>query len=209
MTSIITMIPRPQEFREDFTEYSDPDSSSHHVGLLGDSLQPILVWSPVQSGDNSMKWTLNSIKDCVYLPNYYTWSIFNSSDLFQLTDLYSKLYSVPPSAVSVNSSFCKYASLSICSKVVGGYKSRSSASSLVMISWIPKYFGQSPGVASEASTDLDIRPARITFFAKHPIRVHGNLHTHLLACISWLKRHSDQAALGNLKPMTIWEYDII
>ena len=77
-----------------------------------------------------------------------------------------------------------------------------------MISWIPKYFGPSLGVASEASTDLDIRPARITFFAKHPIRVHGNLHTHLLACISWFKHHSDQAALGNLKPMTIWEYDI-
>ena len=50
----------------------------------------------------------------------------------------------PPSDIDVISSFLKYQTCNICSKVVGGHKSRSSSSSIVMVHWDKEYFGPSP-----------------------------------------------------------------
>ena len=197
--SLVT-IPPPEDFQEDFQECLS--FSSHLVGSVSDSLCSSLIWNP-QAAKDSFEWTIDVIEKTISLPKYYTRGIFDTVELKFLTELYSRLYSVPSSDISMNSTFRKYGSVHICGKILGGYTTRSHTSSIVMISWDAKYFGTSPGLPNSASED---RPARINYFAKHSVTVQSNLKTHLLVSASWFAHHPRKGACA--KPITVWEPDV-
>ena len=134
------------------------------VGSIGDTLHP------------SNKWELlPGIEGCwssIDLPTFHTTALFESSEVQSLTELYSALCSVSLSDVDATQSFHKYKSCCICSKLVGSFKSRSNASSHVLVLWKSKYFGSSPG--SNTSND-EFRPARINYFAKDTVSIKGHI----------------------------------
>ena len=127
------------------------------------------------------------------------------TEVQELSKLYSALYSVSPSEIDATSSFLKYQSCCICSKVVGLFKSHSAASSHVMVCWDSKVFGPSPGNCSSAQ-DQELRPAQSNYFAKDTVNMQGNICTHLLVSLSWFKHHPLENLYG--KPMSIWEPDL-
>ena len=115
-------------------------------------------------------------------------SVFKSSEVEGLTQLYSELTGVLESAIVVPSAFQQ---VTVNGKVLGAHKSRSSSSSTVMV------------VTNSSSEE---RPARINYFAKHTASINNVQHTFLLFRASWYKPHRDKVAFG--KPITIWENDI-
>ena len=197
----VTALPHPTDFQNDFSEFLN--DSYKPVGSLADGLHPLVVWLPVSSSNN-LEWTIDAIRESIVLPNHYYRSIFDSSEVLRLTELYSKLYSVSSSEIEATSTFYKYSSCCICSKVVGGFRSRSSASSFVMVLWDFEYFGPSPGVTN--TMEQEIRPARINFLAKHTVTVKEELYEHLLVSLSWFKHHPLENTFG--KPVSIWESDL-
>ena len=133
-------------------------------------------------------------------PKYFTRSLFAIEEIKDLTTLYSNLYS--ESEVEVCSSFKKYSTLRVNGKQLGGYKTRSCNSSVVMVTWKSTLFRSSD--AEFESTEQ--RPVRINYFAAHSIKVKDKFHSHVITAVSWFKKHPLQDVYG--KPLTVWEHEI-
>ena len=194
----------PQEFRSDFAEFLD--DSHELVGSVATTFRESFTWPPVHSSGVSMNWTLDMIEHAVVLPKHYARGVFDSSEVSLLCHLYSRLYSVQSSDIEVPVSFQKYSTCHLFSSLLGGYKSRSSASSIVMAMWDSIYFTAPHEITSISSSQKEHRPARINFFIKHTISIRGKFATHLLVSLSWYKHHPLQDHYG--KPLSIWECDM-
>ena len=189
----------PEEFRSDFIEFLD--DSHEVVGSVATTFRESFTWPPVHSPDN---WTFDMIQHAVVLPKHYIRAVFDSSEVSLLSHLYSRLYSVQPSEIEVPASFQKYSNCHLVSSILGGYRSRSSASCIVMAIWDSAYF-RAPHEHTSTSVK-EHRPARINFFIKHTISIRGKFATHLLVCLSWYKHHPLQNHYG--KPLSVWECDL-
>ena len=80
-----------------------------------------------------MCWNIDATRNRVDLPMYYKRAVYDEFEMQNLTNLYCSLYSVCPSDIEATSSVMKYKHSFICSKMVGSFKSRSIASSHVMV----------------------------------------------------------------------------
>lgn len=125
-----------------------------------------------------------------------------SSQVEDLRTVYSIIYSTPPSSIQVNSAFLKHQAVTINGKCLGSYKTRRSASSIVLAAWTPCLFG----LSDTASCVHEDRPIRINFFAKHSVVFRDTTDVHLLVCASWFKHHPRKSNLG--KPVSVWECDL-
>ena len=179
---IFFAIPQPEHFANDFAEFLCDMPKT--TGSVGESLLPGNEWK-LQNCIGQMCWNINAIKSMINLPIYSTRTVFDESEVQKLTELYCSLYSVSPSDIVATSSFLKYKSCYICSKMVGSFKSRSTTSSHVMVLWESKFFGPSPGNCSP-NQDREVRPAQINYFAKNTVTIQGDIHTHVLVS---LKHH--------------------
>ena len=200
----ISDIPQPHDFQTEFAEFlEDP---TELVGSVGSTLNSSPVWPSVGSTNSSNHdWSLNAINDLITLPDHCTRGIFGSAEVLNLVKLFSVMYSVDSSDLEAPSSFHEYSHCCICSRVLGSYMSRSSASSIAMTIWDSEYFGPSPGNSTSASGQ-EHRPARINFFAKYAIKIRGELSLHLLVSICWYKHHPLKDNYG--KPLSVWECDL-
>lgn len=167
-------IPEPVNFHDHFSEFLSVNSKQ--VGSLADVE---VTWPPVRSYDSTNtceQWTLDAVRNIIFR------CVFDEQELLKLTELYSMLYSVPRSEIDATASFYKYTHCQICSKVVGAFRSRSSASFHVMVCWDSKYFGRSPGHStSNNDQDHEFHPAQIKIY--HHIKVRT---LYLLASLTLL-----------------------
>ena len=99
--------------------------------------------------------------------------------------------------------FCKYRSIQMNQKQLGCHKSRSASSSIVMAVWNNQL---QPENDSTCRSDIEYRPTRIEYFARHAIAVDGENQSHVPASVAWFKKHPLQYSCG--KPVTVWECDL-
>ena len=149
----------PQEFRSDFAEFLD--HSHELVGSVATTFRESFTWPLVHSSGVPMNWTLDMIEHAVVLPKHYARDVFDSSEVSLLCHLYSRLYSVQSSDIEVPASFQKYSTCHLFSSLLGGYKSRSSASSIVMAMSDSIYFTAPHEITSISSSQKDHRPASL------------------------------------------------
>ena len=107
---------------------------------------------------------------------------------------------MPLSSIELQQAFKKYKSLSMHTKHIGSYCSRSKNTATVMVSWNKDLFCSSMHMTSEE------RPARINYFAEHNVTVNGRHFSHILFSASWFKHRPDRNYFG--QPVTVWECDI-
>ena len=166
---LVTKIPRPTEFQEDFDEFLTNEATL--VGSVGNAFNPFVAWPPFDIGhDVPHNWTIDELKSIVLLPKHRTSRAFSDPEVLNLIKLYSNLYFLSSSDIEVTSSFLKYQHCSISSKEICGCNSRSSASSVVMALWDPQYLGPSPGSSTPGA---EVRPAQIQFLVKHNVKIKG------------------------------------
>ena len=67
------------------------------------------------------------------------------------------------------------------SKQIGSFSSVSSNTSVVLALW--------NSMRSLNFDDVEKRPVRVNFFAKHSIQVSDVQHTVISVCVSWFKKH--------------------
>lgn len=140
----------------------------------------------------------------VSLPKFYSNQLFAPVEIHDLQTLYSKLYPSNKIDDPICSAYRKYQLVHISNTVLGCHKSRSSSSSIVLAEWNHDLFGTTPD--STNNMNVEHRPVRINYFAQHMVKVDGKNVSHILACVSWFKKHRDKDKLG--KPITVWECDI-
>ena len=145
----------------------------------------------------SMNGLSKTIEYC--LPSVCTRHVFSDHDLTSIKKLYSRLFSVPQSSLTVPTTYMQYSNVRIKNKQIGTFSSMSSNASIVLALWIPML--TSPGVSDEPEK----RPVRVNFFAKHSIQVGDVQHTIISVCVSWFKKHPHNTDYG--KPVTVWEPD--
>ena len=146
-------------------------------------------------------WSINSEKLHFSLPSHSSRGVLAEDEQEQLKTLYSQLYNLPVSEILVNRAFMQYKEISLNSKQLGAFNSRSKHSSVVMCNW---------NIDSSAETfvsDHD-RPVQIRHFLKHTVSIGQNSapHDHLLFKTLWFKTHPECNFYG--KPLTIWEHEL-
>ena len=115
-------IPLPREFSEYFAS-SFPNVQQS--GSLADTLH-------TESTLSSHNWTIQSLEPSLCLPKCSTRHVLDGSQKENLTVLYSRLYSVPPSEVCVNSVY-RYSSVNMYGKTVGSCSGRTATSSIINV----------------------------------------------------------------------------
>ena len=121
----------------------------------------------------------------VVLPKCFTTCLFVSEEVEDLKALLN-----PDSHIEMFSSFRKYTSLKINGKQLGGFKTRSATSSVVLIEFNNFLFNPSTPSTSIATTTIEIteqRPVRINYFAAHSIKINGEDQPNILVCVSWFR----------------------
>lgn len=146
------------EFEEDFSPIFL--HGRRVVGSLSDDSSSCLVSSLAYSVEIIKDWSLNSQYPSVVLPSHSTRGMFEKMEKVALQKLYSRMYGVPTVSIEVNATFIKYKSITLNSKLIGAYKSRSSHSSIVMCNWHPLFTG---------NINSEDRPTHINYFAKHTV----------------------------------------
>ena len=188
----------PQEFSEVFGPLINFNSEC--VGSLKDNFNA----SP--SATSNISWNIDELLGIsITLPSHYVKGAFSASEVQNLKEFYSALYSTPVSDiyVYVNSIFHKYKSLTINGKVLGSLRSRSSSSCIVMCEWPLQLLDI---VTLRNDSNCKCRPVQINYFAKHTILLKEKRLTHLLISTSWFKQHPEINRYG--KPVTVWHYDL-
>lgn len=138
------------------------------------------------------------------MPNNYSRYTLNVRERENLLILFCKLYSISdPSNIIMSAIRMKYSHISMYGKQLGSFKTRTASSSVVMAEWNTCLLGPC-SLADETSTNVVNRAARINYFCKHTITIHGQSKTHVLVNLSWFLYHPKYADLG--KPITLW-YD--
>ena len=77
----VTGIPQPMNFRDDFSEFLSDNSKQ--IGSLDDIFHPAVTWPPVSSYDSTStceQWTLDAVRDIIFLPNHYTRGVFDEQE---------------------------------------------------------------------------------------------------------------------------------
>ena len=164
-TEVLRM-PLPTEFKEDFQ-----DLISFQRGPVG------------TLGSDS-----NNYSEELQIPHHSTRCVFNASDLSDLTQLFTGMYTAA-TQLEVHSTYSRYLTIGVRGEFYGSYTSRSKNCSIV--------FAKLNGVT---------RPARINYFAKVSTSIDETLLTKIVASVSWFRSHPQENHCG--KPVTIWEYDL-
>ena len=198
--------PFPEVFSSDLKPHvvdlrtSDTSGQKRVVGSLADTIFPFSFQ------DSSSCYKFEGFSD-LELASSRSLYILSATQCEELTQLYSKLTSVPLSQISVPSSCWNYPSLSIQGKIVGSSKSRSKASSIVGVTWQSDIFG-SPEVPMDEPSPINdpsfdhLRPTLIDAILVHRPVINGKPCSFVLVVVSWYKFHPEINALG--KPLTIW-----
>ena len=127
--------------------------------------------------------------------------LFENEEMKELKMMYSKLYA--ESDVDVCLSFKKYNTLNVNGKQLGGYKTRSSSSSIVLITCNSALINSRDMVPSVTSEQ---RPVQIRYFASHSIKLRINLCHMSLLQSRGLRNIHDRMCMENL--LTVWEHEI-
>lgn len=145
--------------------------------------------------DPHKSWSIDSPNIAIKMPVHGSLTSTEKSFLFQL---YCKLYSVSDtSSVVMSTLYVQYSHIHINNKQLGSFRSRSSSSSTVEVSWVSDLFGAQ---TSEVNVGSDSRVARINYFIKHAVTINGQNKTHLLAHLSWFLYHPKHTFLANQLP---------
>ena len=194
----LTSHPLPDMFAEKLAHLFPHQKTT---GSLLDSTTNTTFCLPVSDYVES---SLNGIaKNVEYsLPTVSSKHAFSDSDLTGIKHLYSRLFSVPETSVNVSSTYVQYTTLKINNKQFGSYSSISSNTSIVLALWTPSMFTSE---SSTGTSEVEKRPVRINFFARHSVIVNDVHHTFISVCVSWFKPHLHKNLYG--KPITVWEPD--
>ena len=188
----------PVEFSDDFLPLFP---KFHTSGSLSETLN-------YKDFFQTAAWTIDSDGLNVTLPPHYTRQVLNETEFSFLQDLYSKLYNVPASVMTLSSVCQRYACVTINGIRFGSHKTRTSTSSIAIATWDNSLFGTSasiimPNVLLPTTTS---RAVQINFFCKSFVEINGESKTHLLVSVSWFKTHLRIYDLG--KPTTVWYNDL-
>ena len=93
----IRFICRPSEFYEDFQEFLTDDGA--HGGSLKTNFELGVTWPP--SANDASTWSIDALTETLTLPRHFSHRCFTSSEVMYLTNVYSKLYSLPTSDIDV------------------------------------------------------------------------------------------------------------
>ena len=182
----------PCEFRDCFEQHF---TQRKLVGSVAETVNP-------QTLQLSSEWTLGSN---VVLPPNRSRCMLDDIQLSHLPKLLCKLYSVSSSSIDIPSFCWKYRTIELNGKQLGSYRSRSVASSCVLVLWKRDVLGAP--IASGITLPVDpLRAARINFFLLHKASINGTPHEHLLASLSWFLYHPKFDSKG--KPITVWCHDL-
>jgi len=187
----------PDEFADDFKPLFPREMLAS--GSLADTLN-------IERPSNITGWTIDAPGLLVSLPVNYSRQVFNQTEVDFLTELYTKLYKVPRSALIMSRSFKQYSSAKLNGVHFGSHKTRSDSSSIAIAVWDNVLFGSSPTMPCTPTSVAVFRTVRIDAFCKHVVEVHGEYKTHLLVSLSWFRRHPKNTEFG--KPTTVWYHDL-
>ena len=122
------------------------------------------------------------------LPHNSTRSVFNSSEMNSVIQLFNDLHSESTNH-EINATYRKCSSILLGGKILGSFNSRSTNTSIIF-----------------AELYEEDRPAKIKYFAKVSVVVDGILKIHVLASLQWFNNHPQKNICG--KPVTVWESDV-
>ena len=182
----------PTEYKEQFEEHF---TQRKLVGSVAETISPNSV-GPIS------EWTLGRN---VVLPLNYCRNILDSSQLAWLSKLYKSLYSVEEDSLDIPSFCKKYRTIQLDGKHLGSYKSRSTSSSIVLVTWNSDLFGTPVASGISLPNNL-LRAARIDYFLLHSVTINGANFEHLLVSLSWFLYHPKFESKG--KPITVWCHDL-
>lgn len=186
--NMLASIELPHEYSEDLRSYF---TSTKIVGSVADTIAPHVS---TQSG-----WTVTGD---ISLPSYRSRYVLRETQVREITELISKLYSTPCSSVLVGTVAWMY---QYKGKQLGSSKSRSRSSSIVLASWKSNLFGEPLLTCSDLEgpcpPELD-RAAVINRFLLHTISVCNETKTFLFVSLSWHQCHPKMLKIG--KPVTVW-----
>ena len=188
----------PLDFSDDFLPLFP--KQIHATGSLSETLN-------YKDFFPSAAWTIDSDGLNVTLPPHYTRRVLNETEFCFLQDLYSKLYNVPASVITLCSVCQRYKCVTINSVRFGSHKTHTSTSSIAIATWDNLLFGTSsslimPNVLLPTTAS---RAVQIDFFCKSIVEINGESKTHLLVSLAF-KPHPKIYELG--KPTTVWYHDL-
>ena len=107
-----------------------PPANRDIVGTLSGTDAFIHLPLPLNATLNG-DWSINSEKLHFSLPSHSSRDVLTEDEQEQLKNLYSQLYNLPVSEILVNRAFMQYKEISLNSKQLGAFNSRSKHSSVV------------------------------------------------------------------------------
>ena len=122
------------EFACDFKDIF-PDNKTGIPGSLGDTVGFFYSSTPSQAKG----WAINSPGLLIDLPSHYIRNVFDANEVELLTKLYSYLYKVQVSTLTVSSTFEQYSSATINGVLFGSQKTRTASSATVIANWNSDY----------------------------------------------------------------------
>ena len=171
----------PNHFQEDF----------HVVSLPSPRLVGSLLETTTPDSKN------------IELPKNYTRVLLDSRDKIPIVDILIKLENCENGHIEVNSIARKYTAIIINKKRLSSHRNQS----CVMFEWDKNLLGETRMPTSLTNISGIIRPAKIINFLQVSYKgsastCSSDLHTILLAHVSWYLTHPDFIVIG--KPAQIW-----
>lgn len=145
-------------------------------------------------------WSIDSPEVSIQQPKSCSRKVFSSHQLDNLMELYTKLYSVSRSAITLSNTYLQYSSITLNGKILGSFKGMYASSSIVIANWNYALFG-----GSFSSDDVP-KTAKIEFFCQHNIMSRGERKSNFLVSLLWFKPHPKNTTFG--KPLSVWYYDL-
>ena len=99
---------------------------------------------------------------------------------------------------NISAAVQKYSQVKVGNEVYGSQNSRSKRSSYILAKWCGRN-----GAINDSSC---LRPACITYFAKHVVRVDGRMIPHIFSVVNWFESHPSRNLLGD--PVELWCHEL-
>ena len=179
--------PLPQEYYIDFESILSISESADQ-GCLRATLKPHN--SHLLCLRNVKDWTQSTLS--IQLPKCFIRFCFDSNLVAELKSLYTFIYpAIISSHIVVTSTAKKYHSI-----VYEGVRYNTKAPNSCYV-FVQEYSPTLP---------LVVRPVIVHYFVQHSFHFNEQPYTHILAVVSWLKKHHAKDSLG--KPLQVWWKDL-
>lgn len=120
--------------------------------------------------------------------------MLDEPELSLLAQCYSIMYpSASYTGNEIATTIYKYSQLQVGSEIYGSQNSRTKRSSYILACWC--------GRNGEINTNC-LRPASVSFYFKHSVKVLGSFVPHYFAFVSWFEEHPARNIVGD--PVTVW-----